>query len=321
MTETRYFSLARHGLAEALRTIDIKHGDRVAIPEFICRDLLSSIHHVGARVVYYPVDESLMPIEFPTELDIKAIIAVNYFGFAQPLDPFYEYCRVRNAVLIEDNAHGFLSADENGEMLGTRAPFGITSIRKTIRIADGALLSINDQTYLDRVSPQLIPVSRIAMRTSITRIFSTIDRKLQIPIFRTMRAFARQVRKFKTGAALPASNPCSETAPLVIAAPNKSSLSFLTGLNTTKERARRRRLYRDLEIVLGDLPLRPVYQRLPIGTVPYGYPFLSDDKTAELAGKITRRFGVETIKWPDLPGAIEHGAPLHYKSIWLVNFL
>jgi len=321
MSETRYFSLARHGLAEALRAIDIRPGDLVALPEFICRDLLSSIHHLGAQVIYYPVDESLMPIRFPTELDIKAIIAVNYFGFAQPLEPFIAYARICNAVLIEDNAHGFLSSDENGVMLGTRASFGITSIRKTIRTADGASLSINDQTYLDRVSPQLPPISHKTLRPSITRIFSTIDRKFHLPIFRTMRTFARQFRKFTTGSALPVSNPGSETEALVIAAPDKSSLRILTRLNIKEEQARRRRLYRELEIALGDLPLRPVYLSLPTGTIPYGYPFLSDDRTAKLAEKISRRFGVEVIKWPDLPGAIKDGAPLHYKSIWLVNFL
>ena len=321
MTETRYFSLARHALSEALRAIGIKPGDRVVLPEFICRDLLSSIHHLGAQVIYYPVDESLAPIRFPTESDIKAIIAVNYFGFAQQLESFYEYCRVSNAVLIEDNAHGFLSADENGELLGTRAPFGITSIRKTIRITGGASLSINDQTYMDRILPQLPPTSHKSLRPSITRIFSTIDRKFHLPIFRTMRTFARQFRKIKTGSALPVSNPGSESEPLIIAEPYKSSLRILAQLNKKKEQARRRRLYEQVDIALADLSLRPVYTSLPTGTIPYGYPFLSDDRTAKLAKKITARFGVEIIKWPDLPSAIEHGAPLHYKSIWLVNFL
>jgi len=321
MTETRYFSLARHALAEALRAIDIKPGDRVALPEFICRDLLSSIHHLGAQATYYPVDESLAPIRFPLELDIKAIIAVNYFGFAQQLEPFYEYCRVHDAVLIEDNAHGFLSADENGAMLGTRASFGITSIRKTIRIADGASLSINDQTYMDRILPQLHATSHKTLRQSITRLFLVIDRKFHLPMFRTTRTLARQLRKIQTGAALPVSDPGSETEPLIIAAPHKSSLINMTRLDTKKEQARRRHLYKELEIALVDLPLRPIYPSLPTGTIPYGYPFFSDDKTARLAKKITTRLGVEIIKWPDLPSAIEHGAPLHYKNIWLVNFL
>ena len=321
MTETRYFSIARHAMAEALRAIGIKSGDRVALPEFICRDLHASIHHLGAQVAYYPVDESLRPTRFPTESDVRAIIAVNYFGFAQQLEPFREYCRISNAVLIEDNAHGFLSADENGALLGTRAPFGITSIRKTIRIADGASLSINDQTYIDRVSPQLLPTSNKSLRPSIARKFSTVDRKFHLPIFRTMRTLARQMRKIKTGATLPISDPSSETEPLMIAAPYRSSLRILAQLNTEKEQARRRRLYKQVDIALADLPLRPVYTSLPTGTIPYGYPFLSDDRTAKLAEKITRGFGVEIIKWPDLPSAIEQGAPPHYKNIWLVNFL
>ncbi|MFA5774468.1 MAG: DegT/DnrJ/EryC1/StrS family aminotransferase, partial [Ilumatobacteraceae bacterium] len=82
MTTTRYFSLARHALVEALRAIDIKPGDAVVIPSLVCRDLLASLATVGARPVYYDVDESLKPVGFPNDQGIRAVIAVNYFGFA-----------------------------------------------------------------------------------------------------------------------------------------------------------------------------------------------------------------------------------------------
>ena len=37
-----YFAFARHALVEALRQSGIGNGDRVALPGFICRDVLAS---------------------------------------------------------------------------------------------------------------------------------------------------------------------------------------------------------------------------------------------------------------------------------------
>ncbi len=85
----------------------------------------------------------------------KAVLAVNYFGFAQDLAPFREYCSRTGATLIEDNAHGFLSKDTSGVLLGTRADLGITSIRKTFRLVNGAALYFSGAEYSDSVSEQL----------------------------------------------------------------------------------------------------------------------------------------------------------------------
>ena len=82
----------------------------------------------------------------------KALLAVNYFGFAQDLAPFREYCLRTGATLIEDNAHGFLSKDTSGVLLGTRADLGITSIRKTFRLVNGAALYFSGVEYSSLVA-------------------------------------------------------------------------------------------------------------------------------------------------------------------------
>mgnify|MGYP003896109965 FL=1 len=83
------------------------------------------------------------------------MLAVNYFGFAQDLSPFREYCSTTGATLIEDNAHGFLSKDSAGNLLGTRADLGITSIRKTFRLVNGAALYVSSEELSDLVPNQL----------------------------------------------------------------------------------------------------------------------------------------------------------------------
>jgi hypothetical protein len=76
----RYYSLGRYALIEALRISKVGSGDWVALPEFICRDVLASVKAVGASVYYYPVDEKLQIAESAGILKkAKVILIVNYF--------------------------------------------------------------------------------------------------------------------------------------------------------------------------------------------------------------------------------------------------
>ena len=142
--DIRYFSYGRHAIHAAIETAGIGMGDKVLLPSFICRELLSSINVTGATPIYYNVDESLQ-LSLPQESlpHAHAILAVNFFGFPQDIAPFRAFCDRTGAILIEDNAHGFLSRDEHGIILGTRGDFGIFSLRKTLPIPNGAALLIN----------------------------------------------------------------------------------------------------------------------------------------------------------------------------------
>lgn len=321
MTTTRYFSLARHALVEGLRAISIKPGEAVAMPALICREILASLATVGAKPVFYPVDEWLKPVELPRDKEIRAIIAVNYFGFAQDLMPFIEYCSTTGAVLIEDNAHGFLSSDETGKLLGTRGALGITSIRKTIRIPDGATLSVNEDRFLEHIHVQLPTTSHSIRPDRLRRLSANIQRRFHIPVLRLMRTVSRTFRSLKTGSSLPISSPANETEILKVVGPHKASLRILEQLDSNSEVDRRSRLFVRVHESLAGLSLTPLFSGLPRGTVPYGYPFLSDELTAQDAQRRVANYGVEIIRWPELPDAIVKSAPPHYKNLWLVNFL
>jgi hypothetical protein len=321
MTTTRYFSLARHALVEAMLAIDIHPGEAVAIPSLICRELLASLVTVGARPVFYDVDEMLKPKNFPHDIGIRAVIAVNYFGFAQDLIPFMQYCSSTGAILIEDNAHGFLSADESGQQLGSRSAIGITSIRKTIRIADGAMLSVNENRLVGQIHDQLPTTTYSIHAFRLRQLSANIERRFHIPILRLMRTISRTVRSLNTGSRLPTSSRASETEVLHLVGPHKSSLHILGRLDSNSEIARRHKLYAQVHKSLIGLSLTPLYPQLPQGTVPYGYPFFSDELTIRNAQRKVAKYGVEIIRWPDLPEAIMRSAPFHYTNLWLVNFL
>ncbi len=319
----RYFAFGRHAIAEALRIAGVGNEDAVLLPAFICREVLSAIHVNGARVAYYPVNESLGLACDPATLPAaKAIVAVDYFGFAQDLTPFAQYCTRTGAVLIEDNAHGLFSRDDNGHALGTRGDLGIFSIRKSLPMPNGAALSVNNTAYLPAVAPQ-IPYDTAAPDATF-RIKHRL-RKLVRAVgpwpARAATSFARFARRVKTGHAIQPSSPQAEFELPAGAAPNRLLPDIMTHTDVAAEGARRRDLYRLLPSLLDPARYPPVFAILPPNTVPYGYPFFANAEAGSAASRLLARHNLECFPWPELPAAIAPTAPPHYKSIWMVSFL
>ena len=134
-------SLARHALATVFSASHAAPGQKILLPAFICCDLLAPVMKAGLVPLWYAINEDLEP-EISSSIWPSAdyVLAINYFGFPQNLTPFRAYAERVGATLIEDNAHGFLSKDIDGSWLGTRAFYGLFSIRKTLRMPDGAVI-------------------------------------------------------------------------------------------------------------------------------------------------------------------------------------
>ena len=82
-----------------------------------------------------------------------------------------------------------------------------------------------------------------------------------------------------TGSPLPISSATSETELLQLTGPHESSLRVLERLDPNTEIQRRQKLYTQVHQSLLGLSLTPIYPELLQGTVPCGYPFISDDPT------------------------------------------
>ena len=318
----RYYAFARQALVEALRLMGVGSRDQVLVPSLICKDVLASVHTLGATPVFYEVDRNLNPMGLDQISSYKAIIVVNYFGFAQDLTPFNEYCRRTGAVLVEDNAHGYLSADPLGVLLGTRASVGVTSIRKTLRVPDGATLTVNPDLFAARLSPQLPFTDKaIGARWVIQILLASLGRALHLPLIDWLRAPVRWSRKLKTGSALPISGSDSEIEHIAPTAPRQSSISRIQRMDPHLELTRRRDLYKIVSELAVKTSAVPVFNQLPDFCSPYGFPFYGDTETAQKLHLMTRRYGTEVIQWPELPYSVAETAPGHYKNLWLVNFL
>ncbi len=323
---TRFYAYGRQALAEGFRRAGLKAGDEVLLPGFICAEVLASLAVVGAVPRFYLVDDKLCADvtswDRANPKGARAVVAVNYFGFPQPLDLIREWCRAKGAALIEDNAQGFLSTD--GETpLGRRGDLGVFSLRKTLSLPNGAALVDN--------RPGEMGGNGLSYEKSCGgaewryRFKIVLKWVMEWGGLRTVRAVLTGVRTARlaaTGEAIPASPPDRESViPQEAFAPLTSRL--LLRCDFCAERARRRNLYQACrELFLGVPEIRPLFGDLPEGVVPQGFPFLYTGMDRSALIRAWWRRGVPILAWPDhLPSAVRERAPEHYHRVMLVPFL
>ena len=193
--QVRYYSLARYAMIEALSLAGVGNGSCVLLPEFLCRDMLAPLHLLGARVCWYPVASNLQAATNPADWPkADVVLAVNYFGFPQDLESFRIYEARTGALIIEDNAHGYLSRDQTGNLLGCRTGLGLFSFRKTLRIPDGGALWVDESFSNFKLSPQLPfdgiginPAQLIKARLRALPVFGELVYRLAINTVRRLR--------------------------------------------------------------------------------------------------------------------------------------
>ena len=317
---TRCYSLARWALVDALRACGVRPGDRVLVPGLICREVLASLNLLGATVAFYPVSPRLCAGFGAGDLvDAKAVLAVNYFGFPQGLGPFREYCARTGAMLIEDNAHGLLSRDDNGQLLGSRGDAGLFSIRKTIAVPDGAALVLKN-----RALPQTAEAHEAAgipSRYRLKQAFRRVSRALG-PI-RTHSAIGvvREMRRGFTGHAMPVAASDAETRIPVGPSPSSLFSRAVTVADPDVEAQRRRALYELAGRIVATTGAVPVFPFLPPNVVPYGFPVsVSSEQVSATAANVGQH-GFQLARWPDLPEAIVREALPHYRQLMVLPFL
>lgn len=306
----------RNALASALRLAGAE-GGRVLLPAFICRDMLSSVAAVGAEAVFYGTSADLS-----ADLDsarwpvARAVLAVDYFGFAADLSPFEAYARRCGAVVIEDAAHGLFSRDSTGRLLGTRAPLGILSLRKSLPLPNGGALLANDPALAASMPAQLSfkahpgyrPMLKAAARPLLA-LAGAVGAHAGLTAWRALRgdASGNIGPGFESERVLPKpAEPCVELGRALVCA------------DPALESERRRALWTRCDALARRAGLIPVFPFLPAGTVPYAYAFRGGRNKARpwFAAE-----GLNVLPWPDLPSALASSAPEHHRNVALVHFL
>jgi hypothetical protein len=321
---TVFFGCGRQALAEGLRRAGIGSGDRVLFPGLIGRGVLSSVASVRAVPIFYDVDESLCAdmrsLERIDAVGIKALVVVNYFGFPQPLKSLLDWCRSHGIVLIEDNAHGFLSSD-NGVPLGRRGDLGVFSLFKTLSLPNGGALV--DNRSIAKPEGMGIPAELPYAAEWKFRLKTALKGFIELgglPCARAVLAATRVVRL-----ATMASGPAADSAADLVM-PGQAFTSrtarLLCRLDISAEVNRRRTLYRWSHGLLGELPgVHPLHRNLPDGVAPQGFPFLYSGQSPDFIESWRQR-AIRLLAWPDhLPDAISQESPAHYRRIMFLPFL
>lgn len=313
------FPFARLALLEILKEIKVNSGDAVLLPSFVCRDVLSPFNHLKLKIYFYEVDESLKPIVLPrADVPIKVVLGVHYFGFENDLSALKGYCSKNNSILIVDNAHGFLSRNKTGKLLGTEEKWGIVSVRKSFPIPNGAILinsSTTDfnKTLIGKVSSPMVLRVKNALRPFVG-IIPIFFLKMIVDLKRILRTFLK-------GSAIPISNLIDEQEPPT-SCPAFDFESYLKKVDLENECKRRRALFYLATKILKDLPVKPIYDTLGPNEVPYVFPFLCSAENIQQVICWLKNHDLEVVKWPALPEVVvrEHIKDF-YDQVYMVKFL
>ena len=319
-----YSAFARQSMLDALRICEVSSGDTVLLPSFICRDVLAPIHAANARVSFYEVDEKLRPVTTSVVCTPRAILAVNYFGFAQDLGPLQAIAEKSGATIIEDNAHGLFSRDEAGVALGERTGLGFTSFRKTLRVVNGAFLSVDLTRFPDALSVigniESPAVDALPLSFQARHAVSSLERVTGLRLMSLSRSAVRRARQIGGRPTLPRTSE-SETVMPQPRSVHATALRQLEQTNEQDESRRRRELYHRVATRLQDAGFRLVFEELGSGTVPWSVPYFASQDQSTLARRALREFGLDTFPWPDLPAAARETCPEFYLRVNVVSMM
>jgi dTDP-4-amino-4,6-dideoxygalactose transaminase len=136
----------------ALLALEIKEGDEVLIPSYVCSALLNAILYVGAQPVLVDCDENynISPEDFRRRLTnrTKACIIPHLFGHPAPIDEL----RAKGIRIIEDIAQS-IGGEYKGRKLGSWGDIAVVSFyaTKMITTGEGGAVLSNDADLLERI--------------------------------------------------------------------------------------------------------------------------------------------------------------------------
>ncbi|MEX0807210.1 MAG: DegT/DnrJ/EryC1/StrS family aminotransferase [Dongiaceae bacterium] len=287
------YSHGRTALQYGLAAGGLRAGDRVLVPDFVCDAMVLPLQQLQLVPVYFPVESDLQPrwsaLDSLASDDTRALVMIHYFGIPQAVDRYRDFCRGRNLILIEDNAHGFGGRFE-GEMLGTLGDIAISSPWKNFAIRNGGLLYVAGAS--DRAFESLSQQPR--------RFFPSRRKILGL----VEAGWRKHCRYYGHGL-----QTIPPTAPLPAWRMSEESVAFLRGQDFAAGATRRRDIYETWQRWALRSGLEPVIERLAGAEAPLLFPAYCRDpdyRHALLEWAWRRR--IEASTWPKLPPEVLAGA-------------
>ncbi len=135
---------------------ELQPGDEVIVPSFTFVSTANAFLLSGAVPVFAdsdPVTMNMSPesVERVATTRTRAVVVVHYGGVPCEMDFFTQFCRDRDLILIEDNAHGLLGVHRD-RPLGTFGDLSCLSFHETKNFSsgEGGALVVNSPALLGR---------------------------------------------------------------------------------------------------------------------------------------------------------------------------
>lgn len=140
------FFWARNAIFHGLRALGIQPGQKILVPAYLCTAAIEPIEYFGAEVEFYAIGPDCVPdwpdLEARIRDNVRAILAVHYFGFPCDIEKFCALRERYNLFLIEDCAH-VLEGISSQHRFGEFGDFSVFSPRKYVPVFDGGRLRLN----------------------------------------------------------------------------------------------------------------------------------------------------------------------------------
>lgn len=295
---TRFYGSGRAALYSALRLLGIGPGDQVLLPAYLCESVVSPVLAVGARASFFPVGRDLRPdleaLEAAVGPASRAVVIIHYLGFPGPIEEVRRICDLRGLVLIEDCAHA-LFGRKGDRLLGSFGDAAVFSPWKSLPLPDGGVLAVNGSRALPE-APTAAPsrygtVAKLGYRW-LGAVESAIGWTPRLGLLR--RSTIRHDLHRRTSG-----------APVEVRSGSALAWRMLGSARAERVVARRRENYSRLLEVAGELNwAQPIYETLPEGVCPLGFPLVADRRDDWRDQLLRDGINVRTY-WEELPAEVD----------------
>jgi dTDP-4-amino-4,6-dideoxygalactose transaminase len=275
---------------QALRRLDAQR-KAILLPAYLCPSVAQPLREAGADIIFYSVSQDLQidldDLRSRIGPEVLAVLIIHYFGLPQPQGVFDLLSSCDPPIwVIEDMAHAWLSRSADGLPLGRRGTVAVFSPRKFFPVPDGAMAIVVDaSTPLDA---EVMPVDWTYMlqRTAGLFLRRLYARTGAEPVNRLAFNLLHRAERDLDGSI------STSTASWI-------SRRILGNLDYKTAIEQRRRNYQHLLQGMQRMQLlvQPLYDQLPPGVTPLGFPITCDRRDDLRLCLIQRRI-YPPIHWP-----------------------
>jgi len=293
-----FFSSGRGALLAGLHALGVGPGDDVLLPAYLCESVVTPVETVGARPVYFPTSRNLDVDPAAVEVAItprtRAVVLIHYFGFPGPVEAVRAVCQRRGIALIEDCAHALYSR-LGDRALGTFGDLAIFSPWKSLPLPDGGLLVLNRPDLTATVPDEQPAILRTAVRLAYRSLGSVEQAIGWSPRLRLLRRSDLRRDLHQRVSA----------GPVDVLRGSSVAWRLLAGTRAAWVVGPRRRNYARLLSVCRDLRwARPLFEDLPDGVCPLGFPLVAEDRDRWRDRLLEHGINVRTY-WEHLPPSVD----------------